>query len=91
MRGRVVRYTLTELFSGNYTATRLVTSSNNGEHSNFDDRISCSITNSSIWPISIKRRQIDAYPQSGTATVKQHGVDGFRIDAVKHIDLGWEY
>ena len=34
---------------------------------------------------------IDGYLKASAQLFQQHGVDGFRIDAVKHITWGWEY
>ncbi len=34
---------------------------------------------------------VDAYLKASAQLFQQHGVDGFRIDAVKHITWGWEY
>lgn len=34
---------------------------------------------------------VDAYLKASAQLLQQHGVDGFRIDAVKHITWGWEY
>src|SRR5258706_1937127 len=34
---------------------------------------------------------IDGYLKSAAQLFQQHGVDGFRIDAIKHITWGWEY
>jgi len=34
---------------------------------------------------------IDAYLKDAAKLFQQHGVDGFRIDAVKHVTWGWEY
>jgi hypothetical protein len=34
---------------------------------------------------------IDGYMKAAAQLFQQHGVDGFRIDAVKHITWGWEY
>ena len=34
---------------------------------------------------------IDAYLKAAAQLFQQHGVDGFRIDAIKHITWGWEY
>jgi glycosidase len=34
---------------------------------------------------------IDAYMKASAQLFQQHGVDGFRIDAVKHLTWGWEY
>jgi glycosidase len=35
--------------------------------------------------------KIDAYLKSAAQQFQQHGVDGFRLDAVKHVDWGWQY
>ncbi|MFL6337250.1 MAG: alpha-amylase family glycosyl hydrolase [Pyrinomonadaceae bacterium] len=34
---------------------------------------------------------VDAYLKASALAFQQHGVDGFRIDAVKHVTWGWEY
>jgi glycosidase len=34
---------------------------------------------------------IDDYLKSAVAQLQQHGTDGFRVDAVKHVTWGWEY
>ena len=34
---------------------------------------------------------IDGYLKAAAQLLQQHGVDGFRIDAVKHVSWGWEY
>ncbi len=34
---------------------------------------------------------MDAYMKAAAQLFQQHGVDGFRIDAVKHITWGWQY
>ncbi|MDQ1729437.1 MAG: cyclomaltodextrin glucanotransferase [Pyrinomonadaceae bacterium] len=34
---------------------------------------------------------IDGYLKAAAQLFQQHGVDGFRIDAVKHVTWGWEY
>jgi glycosidase len=34
---------------------------------------------------------IDGYLKASAQLFQQHGVDGFRIDAVKHVTWGWEY
>ena len=34
---------------------------------------------------------VDGYLKSAAQTFQRHGVDGFRIDAVKHVTWGWEY
>jgi len=34
---------------------------------------------------------VDGYLKAAAQAFQQHGVDGFRIDAVKHVTWGWEY
>lgn len=34
---------------------------------------------------------VDGYLKASAQLLQQHGVDGFRIDAVKHVTWGWEY
>jgi glycosidase len=34
---------------------------------------------------------IDGYLKASAQLFQQHGVDGFRIDAIKHVTWGWEY
>ena len=34
---------------------------------------------------------MDAYLKAAAQLFQQHGVDGFRIDAIKHLDWGWQY
>jgi glycosidase len=34
---------------------------------------------------------VDAYLKASAQLFQQHGVDGFRVDAVKHVTWGWEY
>ncbi|HKR00573.1 MAG TPA: alpha-amylase family glycosyl hydrolase [Pyrinomonadaceae bacterium] len=34
---------------------------------------------------------MDAYLKAAAQLFQQHGVDGFRIDAVKHLGWGWQY
>jgi len=35
--------------------------------------------------------QVDGYLKQAVLQFMQHGVDGFRLDAVKHVTWGWEY
>lgn len=34
---------------------------------------------------------MDAYMKASAQLFQQHGVDGFRIDAIKHLTWGWQY
>ena len=38
-----------------------------------------------------RHHEIDGYLKAAVQQFQQHGVDGFRIDAVKHATWGWEY
>lgn len=35
--------------------------------------------------------QVDALLKAAVANLQNHGVDGFRIDATKHVNWGWQY
>src|SRR4051812_11237094 len=41
--------------------------------------------------INQEHATMDAYMKAAAQLFQQHGVDGFRIDAVKHVTWGWEY
>ena len=34
---------------------------------------------------------MDALIKAAAQLFQQHGVDGFRIDAIKHLNWGWQY
>jgi glycosidase len=41
--------------------------------------------------INQEHATMDGYMKAAAQLFQQHGVDGFRIDAVKHVTWGWEY
>jgi glycosidase len=41
--------------------------------------------------INQEHATMDAYMKAAAQLFQQHGVDGFRIDAVKHVTWGWQY
>ncbi|MGH9873640.1 MAG: alpha-amylase family glycosyl hydrolase [Pyrinomonadaceae bacterium] len=81
-------------FLGNYTSD-----SNGYFHHNanisgggWDDRYQVEYyTLFDLADLNSEHATIDAYMKSAAQLFQQHGVDGFRIDAIKHITWGWEY
>jgi glycosidase len=81
-------------FLGNYTSD-----SNGYFHHNanisgggWDDRYQVEyFTLFDLADLNSEHATIDAYMKSAAQLFQQHGVDGFRIDAIKHITWGWEY
>jgi glycosidase len=41
--------------------------------------------------VNQEHAKIDAYLKAAAQLFQQHGVDGFRLDAVKHSSWGWQY
>jgi glycosidase len=81
-------------FLGNYTSD-----SNGYFHHNanisgggWDDRYQVEyFTLFDLSDLNQEHATIDGYLKSAAQLFQQHGVDGFRIDAIKHITWGWEY
>jgi hypothetical protein len=81
-------------FLGNYTSD-----SNGYFHHNanisgggWDDRYQVEYyTLFDLADLNQEHATIDGYLKSAAQLFQQHGVDGFRIDAIKHITWGWEY
>ena len=81
-------------FLGNYTSD-----SNGYFHHNanisgggWDDRYQVEyFTLFDLADLNQEHATIDGYMKSAAQLFQQHGVDGFRIDAIKHITWGWEY
>ncbi|HEV7746789.1 MAG TPA: alpha-amylase family glycosyl hydrolase [Pyrinomonadaceae bacterium] len=81
-------------FVGNYTSD-----SNGYFHHNanisgggWDDRYQVEYyTLFDLADLNSEHATIDAYLKSAAQLFQQHGVDGFRIDAIKHVNWGWEY
>lgn len=68
----------------------------NGDILNWDDRWEAQFKNFtdpdgfSLADISHQHPTMDAYLRAAADLFLQHGVDGFRIDAVKHFASGWQ-
>ncbi|HLJ85510.1 MAG TPA: alpha-amylase family glycosyl hydrolase [Candidatus Angelobacter sp.] len=45
----------------------------------------------SLCDLNQESPAVDAYLKAALLQLQQHGVDAFRIDAVKHVTWGWEY
>ncbi|HEV7474873.1 MAG TPA: alpha-amylase family glycosyl hydrolase [Pyrinomonadaceae bacterium] len=81
-------------FMGNYTSD-----SNGYFHHNanisgggWDDRYQVEYnTLFDLSDLNQEHATIDGYLKAAAQLFQQHGVDGFRIDAIKHITWGWEY
>jgi glycosidase len=81
-------------FLGNYTSD-----SNGYFHHNanisgggWDDRYQVEYyTLFDLADLNSEHATIDAYLKSAAQLFQQHGVDGFRIDAIKHANWGWQY
>lgn len=81
-------------FLGNYTSD-----SNGYFHHNpnisgggWDDRYQVEYyTLFDLADLNQEHATIDGYLKAAAQLFQQHGVDGFRVDAIKHITWGWEY
>jgi glycosidase len=81
-------------FLGNYT-----NDSNGYFHHNpniagggWDDRYQVQYyTLFDLADVNQEHATMDGYMKAAAQLFQQHGVDGFRIDAVKHVTWGWEY
>jgi glycosidase len=79
-------------FLGNYTNDTNGYFHHNGNIANWDDRYQVqyfSLFN--LADLNQEHATIDAYMKASAQLLQQHGVDGFRIDAIKHITWGWQY
>lgn len=45
----------------------------------------------SLSDLNQENASVDSYLKAALQQLQQHNVDGFRIDAVKHVTWGWEY
>jgi glycosidase len=58
---------------------------------NYDDRYEVQYdTLADLADLNQENPVIDAYLKDAVRKFQQHGVDGFRFDAVKHVTWGWE-
>lgn len=60
--------------------------------SDFNDRYQLQYyTLFSLSDLNQENSSVDSYLKAALQQLQQHNVDGFRIDAVKHVTWGWEY
>ena len=60
--------------------------------SDFNDRYQLQYyTLFSLSDLNQENASVDSYLKAALQQLQQHNVDGFRIDAVKHVTWGWEY
>ena len=77
---------------GNYTSDTNGYFHHNGNISNWDDRYQVQYyTLFNLADLNQEHATVDAYMKASAQLFQQHGVDGFRIDAIKHITWGWQY
>lgn len=64
----------------------------NSNISDFNDRYQLQYyTLFDLADLNQENSSVDSYLKAAVQQLQQHGVDGFRIDAVKHVTWGWEY
>jgi len=64
----------------------------NANIADFNDRYQLQyFTLFSLSDLNQENASVDSYLKAAMQQLQQHGVDGFRIDAVKHVTWGWEY
>ena len=79
-------------YVGSYTSDTTGLFHHNGNISNFDDRYQVQYYSLfDLADLNQENSTVDQYLKSSAQLLQQHGVDGFRIDAVKHVNWGWEY
>ena len=79
-------------FLGNYTNDTQGYFHHNGNIQNWDDRYQVQyFTLFNLADINQAHPTMDAYLKASAKLFQDHGVDGFRIDAIKHITWGWQY
>ena len=63
-----------------------------GNISNYQDRYQVQyLTLENLADLNQENPQIDSYLKAAFTQLQAHHVDGFRLDAVKHVTWGWEY
>lgn len=64
----------------------------NPEIADYNDRYQLQYyTLSSLEDLNQENATIDNYLKTAIQQFQAHGVDGFRLDAIKHVTWGWEY
>jgi glycosidase len=77
---------------GNYTNDTGGYFHHNGNISDWNDRYQLQYY--ALFDLSDLNQEnatVDGYLKAAVQQFQQHGVDGFRLDAVKHANWGWEY
>lgn len=77
---------------GNYTNDTGGYFHHNGNISDWNDRYQLQYY--ALFDLSDLNQEnatVDGYLKAAVQLFQQHGVDGFRLDAVKHANWGWEY
>jgi len=79
-------------FVGNYTNDANGYFHHNGNISDWNDRYQLQYyALFDLADLNQESATIDGYLKNAVQQFQQHGVDGFRIDAIKHANWGWEY
>ena len=79
-------------FLGNYSNDTNGYFHHNGNIQNWDDRYQVQYyTLFNLADINQANPTMDAYMKASAKLFQDHGVDGFRVDAIKHITWGWQY
>ena len=79
-------------FIGNYTNDTNGYFHHNGNISNWDDRYQVQYyTLFNLADLNQMNPTVDAYLKAAAKLFQDHGADGFRIDAIKHLNWGWQY
>jgi glycosidase len=64
----------------------------NPDIADFNDRYQIQYdTLEDLCDLNQENSTVDSYLKAAVQQLQQHGVDAFRIDAVKHVTWGWEY
>ncbi|MCK4259000.1 MAG: alpha amylase C-terminal domain-containing protein [Halanaerobiales bacterium] len=62
-----------------------------GGITNWDDRFEAQYKNlADLADLAQEHSTIDSYLKEAATDLVNHGVDGFRIDAIKHMTMGWQ-
>ncbi|HLO04905.1 MAG TPA: alpha-amylase family glycosyl hydrolase [Symbiobacteriaceae bacterium] len=78
-------------FVGNYTSDSPMYFHHNGGTNNWDDPYETQYKNmADLADFSQEHATIDSYLRSAATTWVNRGIDGIRVDAVKHMPLGWQ-
>ncbi|HYO62513.1 MAG TPA: alpha-amylase family glycosyl hydrolase [Pyrinomonadaceae bacterium] len=80
------------VFMGNYTNDANGYYHHNPNIVDWNDRYQVQYyTLFDLSEVNLTNPTMDAYMKDAAKLFQQHGVDGFRIDAIKHVTWGWQY